>query len=198
MTTPSSIDSVIAYEPASAAGATRRPVRPMWLTVVALVASSLILAIFLLSLPPARQSGALNYTRAIPLTEAFAYAASPSRWRDVMQDRATAWLVWFFPASLLVLVAFIRARRVWTIAIIVLAAIILPMPFCQHHVKWLPVAAVLVLPPAVLGRLDGEDWSEGTVAFGCLGGWLIVWVAVGLSLIAVQGGRSLRRAGVSA
>lgn len=80
--------------------------------------------------------------------------------------------------------------------LVVLAAIMLPLPFSQHHVKWLPLAAVLVLPPAALGRLDGEDWSERTVAFACLGGWLLLWTAAGLCLVLLLASRRLRRRGI--
>jgi hypothetical protein len=46
-----------------------------------------------------------------------------------------------------------------------------------------PVIFFLLVPPALLGRCDGETWSEGMVAAGAIGGWMILWFALALALL---------------
>src|SRR5207237_1025951 len=88
-----------------------------------------------------------------------------------------------------VLVVFSRYRSVRASLWIAGTAAAMPL-------LWIgPVLLVTLLvsplvPYAILGHADGEDWSEGFVALGTVGVWSLLWSAV---LIVIVGTRTAWR-----
>ena len=144
------------------------------------VASVMIVLLFLVALPPARQSAALDYTRDIPLSEAIDYSIRAD-WSTVFTDHATAGMVWFAPVALACAVTFMVARQTWLTRSTVALSVLAPFLWTGPGGILLPLIAVIAFP-AVFGQQDGETWSEGFVAAGCMGAWMIQWTMVVLLL----------------
>jgi hypothetical protein len=145
-----------------------------WLKVCVAIVTTFILFIFLIALPPARQSAALDYTRDIPLSEAIGYSLKAD-WSSVLTDHATGTLVWFVPVAIACVIVFAAARRVWLSLSVVGLALLFPAFVEGPRALLLPIITIFVVP-ALFGQEDGETWSEGFVALGCIGAWMLLWI----------------------
>jgi hypothetical protein len=142
------------------------------------LASIPLLCVFYLGLVPAMSSIAFDYTRPIPLSEAVAGVLKIPPWR-LLRDPYTAVGVFFIPLGIGALTVFVLTQRPRVKLIVAAVAIGLPI-FCGHLLGCIfgPMLLVTVVPSALLGRSDGEDWSEGMVAYGAAGGWVVLWCAI--------------------
>lgn len=162
------------------------PRRPKYfgLNVAVSAVSVVLLGIFYVGLAPSISSFAFDYTRDIPLSEAIGGVTRVSP-RALLTDVYTSREVYFIPAAVATLAAFVLVRRRrWKLGV-ALFAIGFPV-FLVRNLQFYfasPIAFFLAVPAALLGRCDGEDWSEGIVAVGAIGGWIILWAFVAAGLL---------------
>ena len=154
--------------------------QPRWIAWLAIMGSLLILALFIVSLPPAG-AGALDYTRNIPLFEAVSYAWHAD-WGEVVRDSSR--MFWFVPAALACLVAFLTLRDWRVTAATLTVATVLPALWIGPRWPLVIALSPMVVFPAVVGRSDGEDWSEGLVAMCTMGIWTLLWLLIVFCLFA--------------
>lgn len=86
----------------------------------------------------------------------------------------------YYAAAVAVLAAFVLARpHRWKLSVAVVA-LLMPSLFARGVRFYVicPIALFFSVPAALLGRSDGEEWSEGFVALGAVGGWVILWLVV--------------------
>ena len=149
-----------------------------------LIASAwLLVALYYVGLIPSMATFAFDYTRNIPITEVLpaVFSRSPS---ELLHDPYTSAAVCFIPLALTVSLAFGAVRQ--TGAKVALATIALLLPLLGvYYTPTMFVFLPLMSPVAVgglVGWCDGETWSEGFVAKGALGAWMIQWAAVLVTL----------------
>lgn len=139
-----------------------------------LILSACLIPIHVIALPPI--TGGLDYTRDIPLSEAIEYAWAMGFTRT-LSIRLTRWMSLFVPISAIGLVAYVVWIRRWP-RVIALFNILFPL-LCMPPIAILGIVYYpLDLPMALLGRVDGEVWSEGWVAYAAASYWSAIWMAV--------------------
>jgi hypothetical protein len=149
--------------------------RPRWIDCVAWAVGVPTLFLLAIALPP--YWGAIDYTRTFALHEVAASSFTLHSLRAIGRSPANTWQACFVPLALAMLVVFSRHRSIR--ASLRLAALAAAMPLL-----WMGPVLILALilapfvPLAILGRADGEDWSEGMVAMGTAGVWTLLWTAV--------------------
>jgi hypothetical protein len=160
------------------------------LNIAVAAASVVLLAIFYVGLAPSIASFAFDYTRNIPLSEAITGVTRVSP-RALLTDPYTMPQVYFMPTAIATLAAFVFLRRSPRKLAVAVFAIAFPVFLVRNVAFYLfsPVAFFLAVPAALLGRCDGEVWSEGIVAIGALGGWMLLWIVVAARLLWTSRGR---------
>lgn len=162
---------------------------PAWLKRIVICMSLMILVVFLLGLPPL--SGALDYTRAIPLTEAIEYAWKKGI-RDTLDSSNMIGMAIFAPMAIAGVVAFLYLRGRLAQWITLLANIILPAIWLGGYWPLLVLWSPFILIEVLSGRSDGETWSEGFVSYSAIAAWTLLWLGVAAVLIVRKGLRSRR------
>ena len=152
------------------------------INAVVALGSLLVLCLFYLGLVPLMSSFAFDYTKDIPLQEAVAGVLKVPP-RKLLTDPYTFPIVLFIPFAVAALVVFILGRSPQAKLFMAGVAIGIPLVCGSPMLVASPVLFVMVVPAAVLGRCDGEDWSEGMVAYGAVGGWMILWTLTTVGLL---------------
>jgi hypothetical protein len=161
------------------------------LNAVALIFGTLVLGLFYLGLVPSISSFAFDYTKRIGLPTAVSGVVRVPPWK-LLADPYTSTKVWFIPLALGALIAFVIAGRPRTKLILAAVALGVSVVGGSHLILFSPIAFFFIAPAAVLGQCDGEDWSEGMVAFAALGGWIILWALIIVGLLWAQWRRARR------
>jgi hypothetical protein len=160
---------------------------PRWLRHAVIVVALFILAMFLLGLPPL--SGALDYTRDIPINEVIEYAWALGV-RGTLDSASMVVIATFAPLAAAGLLAFLFVRGVVPQRVVIGLNIGLPaiwlLPFWPIFVVVGPPMLLL----AVTGQCDGEDWSEGLICYASIASWTTLWLAVVLALVVIRWRRS--------
>jgi hypothetical protein len=164
---------------------------PAWLRRTAIAVSLFLLTLFLLGLPPL--SGAVDYTRNIPLSEVIQYAWA-KRIRGTFNSPSMIRVAMFAPTAIAGLVAFLYLRGVWPRRIAIAINLVLPALWLAHFWPLLIVAGVPILFAALAGRCDGETWSEGFICYAAMASWTTLWLAVALVLILLKWRKSSTKA----
>jgi hypothetical protein len=160
---------------------------------VAGVFSGLLVCLFYVSLVPLAESFA--YNRRIPLWEAVgsAFGCSPLKF---FGNPYVGRLVWFVPMAAGVAVVFIMVRGARAKLVVAGIAVLMVAAVVEHSAFWMmsPPIFLMSVPRALIGQCDGEEWSEGFVTYGVIGGWTILWLLLGAALVWTS--RRGRRGGV--
>ncbi|HEY7116536.1 MAG TPA: hypothetical protein VH475_08120 [Tepidisphaeraceae bacterium] len=161
------------------------------LNAVALIGGALVLCLYYLGLVPAMSWFAFDYTKTIGLPTAVREVIKVPPWK-LVADPYTSVKVWFIPFAVGALVGFVVARR--PRAKLILAGVALGVSVLGGSSMMLvsPIAFFIIAPAAVLGRCDGEDWSEGLVAYAAMGGWIVLWTLIMLAMVWAQWRRARR------
>src|SRR5688572_2519818 len=162
---------------------------PAWLRRGVVATSLFVLMLFLLGLPPL--SGALDYTRNIPMGEAIGYAWAKGV-RGTLDSVDMIRVAMFAPTAVAALMAFLCLQGVRQQRIAVAVNVVLPAVWLGLFWPFLVVAGPPFLLAALAGRCDGEDWSEGFVSYAAAASWTTLWLAVALALAGVKWRRSRR------
>ena len=164
---------------------------PAWLKRGVVAASLFILTLFLLGLPPL--SGALDYTRNIPLGEVIEYAWAKGV-RGTLDGVDMIRVAMFAPTAGAGLVAFLCVRGAALQRVAITVNVVLPAVWLGPLWPVLVVAGPPFLVAALAGRCDGEDWSEGFISYAAAASWTTLWLAVALVLAGVKWRRAKRAA----
>lgn len=152
------------------------------INLAAVVASTSLLALFYLGLVPAQSGFAYNYTRDVPLGEAVATALTAPP-LTLFTDPHTAGFVWFIPLALVGVAAFALTSTRHLKLVIAISTAMVGIVGCGKLFAFAPILFFAVVPIALGGGCDGEDWSEGMVAFGAAGGWMMLWWLIVMLLL---------------
>jgi hypothetical protein len=162
------------------------------INLVVAVGSGLLLAGFYIGLAPSVGGFAFDYTKRIPIWEAVTGVVRVSPW-EVLNDFHTQRLVWFLPIGMMVAVSFVLGRWRRAKLVISVAAVVLPLVVIGRAFGRIVLLPFLVpqFMGALIGLADGEDWSEGMIAMGAMGAWMIFWsliiVALTINVIRTRG-----------
>jgi hypothetical protein len=160
---------------------------PRWLRYAVIVVALFILAMFLLGLPPL--SGAVDYTRNIPLHEIVEYAWATGV-RGTLDSAGMVLMAIFAPIAVAVLVAFLFVRGVVPQRVVIGLNVGLPALWLLPFWPIVVVVGPPMLLTAVAGQCDGETWSEGFICYAAIGSWTTLWLAVALTLLVMRWRRS--------
>lgn len=168
--------NVLTYAPPSKRGYRR-------VDRTALVASVLLLGVYYVGLVPDTSYVSFNFLpefaweEPVPPTEVFSVVLRVPPHR-LLQERHLHRYLWFFPFAVAALTAFLLVRQVrlkMLAAAVAMLAPLAPLLVLEPtRCAWAPLLS-LVIAPAFLGYCDGETWTDGVVAWGAVGGWMILW-----------------------
>jgi hypothetical protein len=156
---------------------------PRWLRYSVIVLALFVLAMFLLGLPPL--SGAVDYTRNIPLHEIIEYAWATGI-HGTLHGASMVRLAVFAPFAVAGLLAFLFLRGVVPHRVVIGLNIGLPAIWLLPFWPILVVVGPPMLLTAVAGQCDGETWSEGFICYAAAASWTTLWLAVVLALFVVR------------
>ena len=152
---------------------------------LALVASVLLLGVYYVGLVPDTSYVSFTFQQefrwdeSIPPREVFSVVLRVPPHRLLEEPRVHREL-WFFPLAVVALTAFLHVRLKLLVALVAMLAPLLVL----EPTRWVFTPLVsLVVAPAFLGYCDGETWKDGMVAWGALGGWMILWFVVLVRLV---------------
>jgi hypothetical protein len=160
---------------------------PRWLRCAVIVVALFIIAMFLLALPPL--SGAVDYTRNIPLHEIIEYAWATGV-RGTLDSASMVIMAVFAPVAVAGLLAFQFLRGVVAQRVVIGVNVGLPALWLLPYWPTFVVVGPPVLLAAVAGQCDGEDWSEGFICYAAAASWTTLWLAVALALLVMRWRRS--------
>jgi hypothetical protein len=158
------------------------------------IGSALLLLAFYIGLAPGVGGFAFDYTRRIPIWEAVTAVVRVPPW-EVATDTHTSRFVWFVALAAGGCAGFVLCRPPWAKVVIAFASAVVPVLAVRGAVRLL-VHLPMVLPEflgALVGRADGESWSEGMVAWGAMAAWMVFWALIGSALIVATFRRQLNR-----
>lgn len=176
---------VLAYETPRKAVEWEPP--PRWLRYAVIVVALFILGMFLLGLPPL--SGAVDYTRSIPLHEIIQYAWSTGV-RGTLDDARMVRMSIFAPIAVVGLLAFLFIRGIVPQCLVIGFNVGLPALWVLPYWPIFVVVGPPILVAAAAGQRDGEDWSEGLICYAAVASWTTLWLAVALALFVIGWRRS--------
>ena len=151
-----------------------------------------ILLMFLLGLPPL--SGAVDYTRNIPLSEIIGYAWATGI-EGTLHSASMVRIALFAPTAIAGLLGFFFLRGVALQRITLIMNVCLPAAWLAAFWPIFIVIGPVILLSAIAGQCDGEDWSEGFICYAAIASWTTMWLAVALAMLVMKWKRA-KRAGI--
>ena len=153
---------------------------PRWLRYAVIVVALFILTMFVLGLPPL--SGAVDYTRNIPLHEIIGYAWARGV-RGTLDSASMVFMAVFAPVAGAGLLAFLFIPGLASQRVVIWLNAGLPAVWLLPLWPIFIVVGPFTLLAAMAGHCDGETWSEGFVSLAAAGSWTTLWLAVALFVV---------------
>ncbi len=160
------------------------------LNSVVIICTAILLPLFYIALAPSISSFALDYTQKHSWwrVSRAVLAVNP---RQLLSDPSTDRRVWFIPFGIVMTSLFVFFRRRGLKRAIAAAAMLFTAYFfgigSQYWIR-VPIYGTVIFVRSLVGLAGGEEWSEGIVALGIMGVWIILWLI--FFLLCVGGGRN--------